>query len=56
MVHSRHLKRTNMPISWPVQRKLITFISRPKPGSFKRKYVISLTILLRDVLKLAKTT
>ncbi len=56
MANSRHLKRTSMPISWPVQRKLITFISRPVPGSYNRKYVVSLTVLLRDILKIAKTS
>lgn len=56
MANSRHLKRTSMPTSWPVQRKIITFIGRPKAGSHKRDYVVSTLILLRDVLKYTHTT
>ncbi len=56
MANSRHLKRNSMPTSWPVQRKTITFIGRPKSGSHKRDYVVSTLILLRDVLQYAHTT
>jgi small subunit ribosomal protein S4e len=56
MANSRHLKRNSMPTSWPVQRKTITFIGRPKAGSHKRDYVVSTLILLRDVLKYTHTT
>jgi small subunit ribosomal protein S4e len=56
MANSRHLKRNSMPTSWPVQRKTITFIGRPKSGSHKRDYVVSALILLRDVLKYTHTT
>lgn len=52
---SQHLKRTNMPKSWPVKRKNITFIAKPNPGSHKLKYISSLVIILRDVLKYAST-
>ena len=45
-----------MPTSWPSQRKLITFITRPNPGSMKRDYVVALVVLLRDVLGLVHTT
>ena len=51
-----HLKRTSMPKSWNVKRKNITFISKPNPGSFNRKYITSFLILIRDILKVAKTT
>lgn len=54
--HSRHLKRHSMPTAWPVQRKTIPFISRPNPGSHKREYVVSLLILLRDVLGVARNS
>ena len=54
--HRRHLKRHSMPTSWPVQRKLITFTTRPNPGSMKREYVLALVVLLRDVLKVVHTT
>jgi small subunit ribosomal protein S4e len=46
----RHLKRTSMPNSWPIQKKTITFVGKPKPGSHKREYVVSTLILLRDIL------
>ena len=45
-----------MPTSWPIQRKVVTFVSKPNPGSHKRKYVASVLILLRDVLGVAKNT
>lgn len=53
---SSHLKRHSMPKSWPLQRKVITFVSKPNPGSHKRKYVVSVLILLRDILGVAKNT
>ena len=53
---SSHLKRHSMPTSWPIQRKVITFVSKPNPGSYNRKYVASVLILLRDVLGVAKNT
>lgn len=46
----RHLKRTNMPTSWPVKRKNITFVAKPNAGSHQLKYVTSVVVLLRDVL------
>ncbi len=52
--NSRHLKRHSMPTAWPVQRKTIPFVSRPNPGSHKREYVVSVLILLRDVLGVAR--
>ena len=45
-----------MPISWPVKRKNINFITRPNSGSHKREYSVALVVLLRDVLKYATTT
>lgn len=44
-----------MPVSWPVKRKNITFVGKPNPGSMKREYVVSVTVLLRDVLGYAQT-
>jgi len=54
--NGRHLKRHSMPTAWPVKRKNINFITRPNPGSHKRKYTTALVILLRDVLGYATTT
>lgn len=54
--NTRHLKRHSMPTAWPIQRKTIPFVSRPKPGSHKREYVVSALIIFRDVLNVAKNT
>lgn len=52
----RHLKRIGMPKSWPTKRKGITFIARPRPGPHNLKEGITINIILKDILKLAKTT
>jgi len=54
--NSRHLKRHSMPVSWPIKRKNINFITRPNPGSHKRDYAVALVVILRDVLGHATTT
>jgi small subunit ribosomal protein S4e len=56
MANTRHLKRSCMPKSWKIQRKGITFISKPNSGSYKRKYVISVLVLLRDILEVTKNS
>ncbi len=43
-----------MPSSWPIKRKNITFISKPRAGSHKLKYITSVLVLLRDVLSYAQ--
>jgi small subunit ribosomal protein S4e len=50
-----HLKRLAMPKTWDIKRKTTTFIIRPHPGGGKHEHSIPLQILLRDVLKFAKT-
>lgn len=52
----RHLKRHSMPTAWPTFRKTATFVTRPKPGSMKQKYVVPVVVMLRDVLGLIHTT
>ena len=47
-----YLKRNNMPKTWHLPRKGTTYIIRP---IFKMKMGIPLLILLRDMLKLART-
>lgn len=56
MVNSQHLKRHKAPTSWKIKRKNITFIAKPKSGSHKREYVVSLVVLLRDILNFAETS
>lgn len=46
-----HLKRQEMPKTWPVRRKGTAYIVRPK---FGLKKGIPLLIVLRDILKVAK--
>lgn len=45
-----------MPTAWPTFRKTQTFATRPNPGSMKRKYVVPVSVFLRDVLKVVYTT
>jgi len=47
-----HLKRQKMPRNWPVARKGTKYLIRP---SHNKKEGIPLLIILREVLKLAKT-
>ena len=54
MANTRHLKRHSMPTAWPIKRKNIPFVSRPHPGSHQREYVVSVLVLLRDVLGVAR--
>ena len=49
MSDTRHLKRHSMPKSWPVMRKNVKYITRPRPGAQKREYAVSMVVLLRDV-------
>ena len=45
-----------MPSSWPIKRKNIIFIAKPRAGSYKLKYITSVLVLLRDVLNYAQTS
>ncbi len=50
----RHLKRLAMRKSWPTMKKGIKFIINPNPGPYKKEESIPISILLKDILKLAK--
>lgn len=50
-----HLKRLAMPKTWDLARKKTIFIVRPKPGRMNKSLSIPLQLLLRDMLKVAKT-
>ena len=56
MGNNQHLKRHGMPTLWSVERKNEKFIAKPNPGSHKMKYVVPVVVLLRDILKYAKTS
>ncbi|MEK6934482.1 MAG: 30S ribosomal protein S4e [Nanoarchaeota archaeon] len=52
-----HLKRIRVPKSWPLEkRKYRKYIARPLPGPHKLMNSITLDFLLKDILKIAKTT
>jgi small subunit ribosomal protein S4e len=50
-----HIKRLTAPKTWTILRKTETFLLRPKPGAHTLKMGMPLGVLLRDILKLAKT-
>lgn len=50
-----HLKRLNMPKTWPLARKGSQYIVRPKPCSHQLELSLPLSIVLKDLLKYAKT-
>jgi len=56
MGNNQHLKRHGMPTLWSAERKNEKFIAKPNPGSHKMKYVVPVVVLLRDILKYAKTS
>ncbi len=52
---SNHLKRLAMPRSWPLPRKTTVWVSRPTPGAHALELCMPITLVIRDVLRLAKT-
>ena len=52
----RHLSRLTAPKSWPIKRKSTKWITRPHPGPHTLKNCMSLNIVLKNILKYAKTT
>jgi small subunit ribosomal protein S4e len=51
-----HLKRLAMPKTWDVERKTTAFVIRPFPGGQPMHMGMPLQMILRDVLKFAKTS
>ena len=52
---SNHLKRLAMPRSWPLPRKTSVWVTRPTPGAHSLELCMPVTLVVRDVLRLAKT-
>ena len=52
----RHLSRLNAPKSWPIKRKGIKFIRKPSPGAHSLRQCISLNLVIKNMLKYAKTS
>lgn len=52
---SRHLKALAAPAFWPILRKEYKWVVKPSPGPHPISRSLPLLIIVRDVLKLAKT-
>src|SRR3989338_4879108 len=52
----RHLKRIAAPRRWHIQRKANVFITRPNPGAHSLELGLSLNTMLKDLIKVARTT
>lgn len=50
-----HLKRLASPKTWPIMKKTLTYVSRPLPGPHKMDHQVSITVFLRDMVKVVKT-
>ena len=51
-----HLKRIAAPKTWHIDRKKNKFIVRPRPGAHNLEYGMSLSLAMRGLLKVAKTS
>ncbi|MEM3054751.1 MAG: 30S ribosomal protein S4e [Candidatus Bathyarchaeia archaeon] len=49
------LKRKPAPRSWPIHRKEFVWVVKPAPGPHSLETCLPLTIILRDILGIAKT-
>lgn len=52
----QHLKRLSSPNTWPIKRKVNTFITRPNPGPHKMEHQLAIAVILRDILGVVNTT
>ncbi len=52
---SRHLKRKPAPKLWPIHRKVAVWTVKPKPGPHSLSRSLPLGLIVRDILKFAKT-
>ncbi len=52
----KHLKRFATPTTWNIKRKGIKFVTRPSPGAHPLGLSMSINVVLKDMLKCAKTT
>ena len=52
---SNHLKRLAMPRSWPLPRKTSVWVTRPTPGAHSLEHCMPITLVIRDVLGMART-
>ena len=54
MSNTNHLKRHRMPNTWRIKRKGVKFIQNPNPSGYERELALSMTLILRDYLKLCR--
>lgn len=52
----QHLKRISTPRTWDIKRKGLVYITRPKPGAHPMHRGMPLSVVLKDLLGLCKTT
>lgn len=50
-----HLKRIAVPRTWNIPRKEGTFVTRPNAGAHKLAYGLSLSLVMREFIKVAKS-
>jgi small subunit ribosomal protein S4e len=51
-----HLQRIAAPKSWVINRKAKKYVERPRPSGHSMSHSIPLTVVIRDLLKFAKTS
>lgn len=51
-----HLKTKAAPKTWRIPRKVITFTARPNPGAHSYSMGLPISLILKNFLKIAKTT
>lgn len=49
------LKRFAAPAFWPIEKKTKKFVVKPRPGAHKKSKCIPLGLVIRDILKCART-
>lgn len=52
----KHLSRLAMPVTWHINRKTNKWITRPLPGAHSFKLGMPLVVILRDMIKVGKTS
>ncbi len=52
----QHLKRIASPRTWPIERKNLVFVARPNPGPHSLEYQIPISVFLKEMVHVVKTT
>jgi len=52
---AQHMKRITAPLSWKTGKKEFYWVASPRPGRHKAEAAVPLLVVIRDVLKLART-